>query len=88
MFDHLQVTSHFNGFVFFLEEDHYVSPDFVDVAKKLITLKKNQCQDCDFINLGTYQKISMSQTSKQVSNWLYPRTQQLHSTPLDHSLAV
>ncbi len=56
VFDHLHVTSNFNGYVFFLEEDHYVSPDFVHVAKKLIALKREKYQDCEFVNLGTYRK--------------------------------
>ena len=70
VFDHLRVTAHFNGYVFFLEEDHYVSPDFVVVAKQLIALKEAQCHDCDFVNLGTYQKTSYSATSSQVSTAL------------------
>ena len=87
VFDHLQVTSQFNGYVFFLEEDHYVSPDFVHVAKKLITLKENQCQDCDFINMGTYQKISMSQTNNQVCSTI-GYTQVLNSYTLTHMAIV
>lgn len=58
VFDHLRVTGGFNGYLFFLEEDHYVSPDFVHVAKQLIALKREQCPDCDFVNMGTYQKGS------------------------------
>lgn len=57
MFDKLLATRNYNGYVFFLEEDHYVSPDFLEVAKQLIELKKDKCQDCDFINLGMYNKI-------------------------------
>lgn len=54
MFDHLLATKKFNGYAFFLEEDHYVAPDFLEVARQLVQLKQEKCQDCDFINLGMY----------------------------------
>ena len=38
VFDHLTTTSKYSGYVIFLEEDHFLSPDFVDVTKKLISL--------------------------------------------------
>ncbi len=68
VFDHLRVTTDFNGYVFFLEEDHYLSPDFVHVAKRLVALKREQCQDCDLVNMGTYQKSSFAAMSSQVSS--------------------
>ena len=67
VFDWLHATRDFNGYVFFLEEDHYVSPDFVQVTKKLIILKQTSCQDCDFINLGNYQKANYGISGKQVN---------------------
>lgn len=72
VFDHLHATKDFSGYVFFLEEDHYVSPDFVKVTKKLIDLKETSCHDCDLVNLGTYQKANYGNTGKQVSlkGWL------------------
>lgn len=54
VFDKLLATKDYNGYVFFLEEDHYVSPDFYEVSKQLIQLKQEKCHDCDFINLGMY----------------------------------
>ena len=35
VFDRLLETRNFDGYVVFLEEDHFVSPDFIVMAKKL-----------------------------------------------------
>ena len=39
VFEHLTTTKAFSGHVIFLEEDHFLSPDFVEVTKKLVQLK-------------------------------------------------
>ncbi len=57
VFDNLNATKHFNGYVFFLEEDHYVAPDFLAVARQLMELRQAKCHDCDFINLGMYTTV-------------------------------
>lgn len=57
VFDRLQETQNYTGYVIFLEEDHYVAPDFLEVAKQLIEMRQSQCPDCDFINLGMYNKV-------------------------------
>eukprot|EP00731_Ephydatia_muelleri_P003560 Em0001g3560a len=54
VFDHLTTTSTYSGYIILLEEDHFLSPDFVDVTRKLISLVNLRCADCDLINLGTY----------------------------------
>ena len=59
VFDNLMVTQNYNGYVFFLEEDHYVAPDFIQVARQLIRVKESKCADCDFINLGMYNKVKV-----------------------------
>lgn len=59
VFDGLRVTQNYNGYVVFLEEDHYISPDFIEVAHQLIKMKKEKCHDCDFINLGMYNKAKV-----------------------------
>ncbi len=67
VFDNLRVTTNFNGYVFFLEEDHYLSPDFIHVAKRLVALKREKCGDCDFVNMGTYaMKSSFEAMANQV----------------------
>ena len=40
VFDRVREARNFSGYVLFLEEDHYVSPDFVVMAKKLQELKQ------------------------------------------------
>ena len=57
VFDKLRETEKYTGYVLFLEEDHYVAPDFLEVARQLIELRRTQCKDCDFINLGMYNKV-------------------------------
>ena len=57
VFDKLYETKNYTGYVVFLEEDHFVAPDFLVVARQLIELKQSQCTDCDFINLGMYNKV-------------------------------
>lgn len=59
VFDNLRATQDYNGYVFFLEEDHYVAPDFLQVAHQLIRLKEQKCSNCDFINLGMYNKAKV-----------------------------
>ena len=68
MFDGLRETANYSGYVLFLEEDHFVAPDFIEVARQLIELRKTHCKDCDFINLGMYNKVrSYSGVSHRVS---------------------
>lgn len=57
VFDRLYETQNYSGYVIFLEEDHIVAPDFIEVAKQLIGMRNSQCTDCDFINLGMYNKV-------------------------------
>ena len=56
VFDGLRATEKYNGYVFFLEEDHYVAPDFLQVTRQLMRIKEEKCADCNFINLGMYNK--------------------------------
>ena len=40
VFDGMEATRDFAGYVVFLEEDHYLSPDFLHVTEKLIAMKE------------------------------------------------
>jgi alpha-1,6-mannosyl-glycoprotein beta-1,2-N-acetylglucosaminyltransferase len=40
----------------FLEEDHYVAPDFLHVLKTLVKKKDTFCQNCKILSLGSYLK--------------------------------
>ncbi|CAB4056252.1 MGAT2 [Lepeophtheirus salmonis] len=56
VFHHLEVLEDFQGLVLFLEEDHYVSEDFLPVLKLMHSEKSRVCPYCDIISLGTYLK--------------------------------
>ena len=52
----------------FLEEDHYVTEDFLHVLKLTNEERLARHEDCDIICLGTYLKSpDMKKTAKQVS---------------------
>ena len=55
VFEKLDCLSAYTGYVLFLEEDHYTSPDFIATALELAELRNASCPECDFINLGVYQ---------------------------------
>lgn len=50
----VKILKDFKGLVLLIEEDHYLSPDFYHVLKKMWQLKNEQCPDCDLLCLGTY----------------------------------
>ncbi|KFO74573.1 Alpha-1,6-mannosyl-glycoprotein 2-beta-N-acetylglucosaminyltransferase, partial [Cuculus canorus] len=45
------------GPILFLEEDHYLAPDFYHVLKKLWALRESECPECQIVSLGTYSPI-------------------------------
>lgn len=56
MFDQLEVTRYHTGLVLFLEEDHYVSEDFLFVLEKMQKKSFELCAKCNILSLGTYLK--------------------------------
>uniref|UniRef100_A0AAF5PH13 Alpha-1,6-mannosyl-glycoprotein 2-beta-N-acetylglucosaminyltransferase n=1 Tax=Wuchereria bancrofti TaxID=6293 RepID=A0AAF5PH13_WUCBA len=44
------------AWVILLEEDHYVSPDFLHVMRLIVDNKSNFCAECQVISLGLYLK--------------------------------
>uniref|UniRef100_A0A0R3RM30 Alpha-1,6-mannosyl-glycoprotein 2-beta-N-acetylglucosaminyltransferase n=1 Tax=Elaeophora elaphi TaxID=1147741 RepID=A0A0R3RM30_9BILA len=42
--------------VILLEEDHYVSPDFLHIMRLIVDNKSNFCSECQVISLGSYLK--------------------------------
>jgi len=56
IFDQLRVTRKHNGLVLFLEEDHFVSEDFLHVLKLVEAERTQKYSNCDIICLGTYLK--------------------------------
>jgi len=56
IFDQLRVTKSHDGLVLFLEEDHYVSDDFLSVLRLIEVERTTRYPNCDIICLGTYLK--------------------------------
>ncbi|KAM9294233.1 alpha-1,6-mannosyl-glycoprotein 2-beta-N-acetylglucosaminyltransferase [Gastrophryne carolinensis] len=60
------------GLVLFIEEDHYLAPDFYHVLKKMWGKKIEECPDCDVLTLGTYARLQSfgAKASKlEVKTW-------------------
>ncbi|XP_062974580.1 alpha-1,6-mannosyl-glycoprotein 2-beta-N-acetylglucosaminyltransferase [Elgaria multicarinata webbii] len=45
------------GLVLFLEEDHYLAPDFYHVLQRLWALRQRDCPECQVLSLGTYAPV-------------------------------
>lgn len=69
VFGNLTVTVNFQGLMVFLEEDHYVAPDFIEVAK-LTAAECYRTAGCAFIGLGTTEKFK-SDGSDEVSSKIH-----------------
>ena len=54
VFDELQAIKHYDGLVLFLEEDHYLTEDFLDALTKMNSLRRKMKPRNDVISLGTH----------------------------------
>ena len=54
IFNELNSTNNFQGSVLFLEEDHYVTEDFVHILSLMQHQRDQHHPDCDILCLGTY----------------------------------
>ncbi|XP_061468609.1 alpha-1,6-mannosyl-glycoprotein 2-beta-N-acetylglucosaminyltransferase [Rhineura floridana] len=45
------------GLVLFLEEDHYLAPDFYQVLQRLWAVRQQDCPECQVLSLGTYATV-------------------------------
>ncbi|XP_044292211.1 alpha-1,6-mannosyl-glycoprotein 2-beta-N-acetylglucosaminyltransferase, partial [Varanus komodoensis] len=45
------------GLVLFLEEDHYLAPDFLRVLQHLWALRQRDCPECQVLSLGGYAPV-------------------------------
>lgn len=57
VWDKVKALQDYKGLVLFIEEDHYLSPDFYHVLKAMWSLKTENCPDCDVLSLGTYARV-------------------------------
>lgn len=56
VFNKVEVTATFEGLVVFLEEDHYVSEDFIHMLR-LMDDKCRNIPDCRFLGLGSHEEL-------------------------------
>ncbi|KAG4067969.1 hypothetical protein HA402_010655 [Bradysia odoriphaga] len=56
VFDQIAATQHHTGAVLFLEEDHYVSEDFIYLLELMQRKANEMCGKCNILSLGTYLK--------------------------------
>ncbi|CAL8118384.1 unnamed protein product [Orchesella dallaii] len=72
VFRNLNVLQNYTGVIAFLEEDYYVTPDFLWVLKLMEdAMMRNLCHGCNLLSLGTYlspKKLNYSQAV--VTNWV------------------
>ncbi|XP_051833861.1 alpha-1,6-mannosyl-glycoprotein 2-beta-N-acetylglucosaminyltransferase [Antechinus flavipes] len=54
VWERVKILHNYAGLIVFLEEDHYLSPDFFHVLKKMWKLKPQECPECDVLSLGSY----------------------------------
>eukprot|EP00088_Acartia_fossae_P004770 TRINITY_DN12067_c0_g1_i4.p1 TRINITY_DN12067_c0_g1~~TRINITY_DN12067_c0_g1_i4.p1 ORF type:complete len:517 (-),score=99.95 TRINITY_DN12067_c0_g1_i4:174-1724(-) len=67
IFNHLNSTSSFKGLVIFMEEDHYVTSDFLHVLNLMHKHNNKLSNPANILSLGTYlKKLNYKENSKQV----------------------
>lgn len=71
VFDQLNVTRHHSGLLLLLEEDYYVSPDFLHVLSQLESSSKKVCKHCKILSLGSYDDTINSNNFFQVGDEVF-----------------
>lgn len=66
VWDRVRALNDHKGLVLLIEEDHYLSPDFIHLLSLMATKKKEHCQDCDILSLGSYSHIGYSSKANKV----------------------
>ncbi|XP_070499715.1 alpha-1,6-mannosyl-glycoprotein 2-beta-N-acetylglucosaminyltransferase-like [Chironomus tepperi] len=54
VFDHVTITQNYDGYFLFLEEDHYVAPDFLYMIKLMESKALEVCKECNILVLGKH----------------------------------
>ncbi|KAL7033575.1 hypothetical protein ACKWTF_007644 [Chironomus riparius] len=74
IFEHLTVTKNHDGYFFFLEEDHYVAPDFLYMLKLMDNKASESCKKCNILVLGKHKvptsNISFINNDVIISEWV------------------
>lgn len=66
VWDRVRALNDHKGLVLLVEEDHYLSADFIHLLKLMTPLKREQCPDCDILSLGSYSHIGYSGKANKV----------------------
>lgn len=66
VWDRVRALKDHQGLVLLIEEDHYLSPDFIHLLKLMKSLRREQCADCDILSLGSYSHIGYSSKANKV----------------------
>ncbi|KAM3838135.1 alpha-1,6-mannosyl-glycoprotein 2-beta-N-acetylglucosaminyltransferase-like [Diretmus argenteus] len=66
LWDRVCVLKDHKSLVLLIEEDHFLSPDFLHLLKLMSALKREQCSDCDILSLGSYSHIGYSSKANKV----------------------
>ncbi|KAJ8269971.1 hypothetical protein GJAV_G00108830 [Gymnothorax javanicus] len=66
VWEKVKVLKGYDGLVLLIEDDHFLSPDFYYLLKKMSTLKREYCPDCDVLSLGAYGHISSATKANKV----------------------
>ncbi|XP_061609384.1 alpha-1,6-mannosyl-glycoprotein 2-beta-N-acetylglucosaminyltransferase [Phyllopteryx taeniolatus] len=64
--DRVHVLQDHKGLVLLIEEDHFLSPDFIHLLRLMSALKHEQCRDCDILSLGSYSHVGYSSKANKV----------------------
>uniref|UniRef100_A0A8C5XL26 Alpha-1,6-mannosyl-glycoprotein 2-beta-N-acetylglucosaminyltransferase n=1 Tax=Microcebus murinus TaxID=30608 RepID=A0A8C5XL26_MICMU len=72
VWERVKILRDYAGLILFLEEGHYVAPDFHHVFKKMWKLKQEECPECSVLSLGTYtasRSVRGSADKVEVKTW-------------------
>lgn len=64
VFDHMEITQHYNGTILFLEEGNYMTEDFLYISTLLRLARKKHCPFCEVLSLGAHKPV-LSQYNKK-----------------------
>lgn len=61
-----------SGLVVFLEEDHYVAPDFIHMLHLMERARQSHCPSCRILSLGSYLKtVDFAADGKKVTLYFF-----------------
>lgn len=75
VWDRVRVLMDHKGLVLFIEEDHYLAPDFYHFLKLMTSMKQEHCADCDILSLGSYGYIGYSSKASRVEIKVWKSTE-------------